>query len=121
MSLILDALKKAKELAGRKPAAAPATALASFRFGRPSRGQKIKRIGLYAGLGIVIASSVGYTANMYVKRLRKPRAVLIQAPRPILPDPVPDTPPEPQAAPTATATAATPVPAAAPAAPAAPA
>src|SRR5712692_860087 len=94
MSLILDALKKAKDLAGRKPPSAPPTALASFRFGRPSRSQKIKRIVLYAGLGLVVVSSVGYTANFWVKRLRKPRAVLIQAPQPLLPPdpPAPDIP-----------------------------
>src|SRR2546425_7467966 len=94
MSLILDALKKAKELAGRKPPSAPPTALASFRFGRPSRSAKIKRIALYAGIGLVLVSSVGYTANFWVKRLRKPRAVLIQAPQPLLPPepPAPDVP-----------------------------
>ena len=46
MSLILDALKKAKELTNRKPAPPPA-ALASFRFGRPSRSEKTKRVALF--------------------------------------------------------------------------
>src|SRR5437016_1188019 len=84
MSLILDALKKARELTNRKPAPPP-TALASFRFGRPSRSEKPKRIALFVLLAIAIASSVGYTANLWMKRLRKPRAVLIQAPQPALP------------------------------------
>jgi Tfp pilus assembly protein PilF len=85
MSLILDALKKAKDLGGRTPPPAPPAALASFRFGRPSRSEKIKRLTLIAGLLLVIISSVGYTANFWIKRLRRPRAVLIQAPRPPLP------------------------------------
>jgi len=94
MSLILDALKKARELTNRKPAPPPPTALASFRFGRPSRSEKTKRIALFVLLAIAIASSVGYTANLWMKRLRKPRAVLIQAPQPALPaEPAVDVPP----------------------------
>jgi Flp pilus assembly protein TadD len=98
MSLILDALKKAKGLAAGKPAAAPPTALASFRFGRPSRADKRKSAAVFALLALVIVGSVGYTANFWMKRLRKPRAVLIQAPRQLLPpDPVVDAPAAPEA------------------------
>ena len=89
MSLILDALKKAKELTNRKPAPPPA-ALASFRFGRPSRSEKTKRIALFALLALAIVSSLGYTATLLMKRLRKPQAVLIQTSQPPLP-------PEPEA------------------------
>src|SRR5438132_7240920 len=89
MSLILDALKKAKQMAGRKPEEAPPTALASFRFGRPTRKERIKRIGLvvvFAGLGL---SAAAYTVNFWVQRYRRPRAaILVQAPRPAL-EPIP--------------------------------
>src|SRR5438477_10275554 len=98
MSLILDALKKAKDLAGRKPAAAPPAALASFRFGRPSRSQKIKRIGLMMVLGLVSIGALAYTVNFWLKRMSKPRAVLIQAPRPLVKDPAPEPPPPQEAA-----------------------
>src|SRR6266480_712257 len=96
MSLILDALKKAKDLAGRKPAAPLPTALASFRFGRRSRTQRIKKIGLLAVLGLVSIGPLAYTANFWIKRMSRPKAVLIHAPRTVLPDPVPAVPAVPE-------------------------
>src|SRR5205085_11174035 len=90
MSLILDALKKAKQMAGRKPDPAPPAALASFRFGRPTRAQRIRKIVLVAVMGVIGLSSIAYTVSFTVGRYRKPRgAVLVQAPRPALEDPDP--------------------------------
>src|SRR5438445_10055366 len=81
MSLILDALKKARELAGGASASPPPAALASFRFGRQSRSQKIKRVGVYVLVGAAVAASAGYTANFLMNRgARNPRTVLIEAP-----------------------------------------
>src|SRR2546421_4125063 len=98
MSLILDALKKAKELTNRKPAPPRSAALASFRFGRPSRSEKTKRIALFTLLALAIVSSLGYTENSLMNRLRKPAAVLIQPPQSALPpEPVVDLPPVQQA------------------------
>src|SRR5437016_2763871 len=94
MSLILDALKKARELTNRKPAAPPPAALASFRFGRTSRSKKTKRIALLALIAVAIVSSAVYTANLWMKRLKKPGAVVMQAPQPALPrEKVIDIPP----------------------------
>ena len=90
MSLILDALKKAKQMAGRKSDPAPPAALASFRFGRPTRAERTRKIVLVAVMGVIGLSSIAYTVSFIVGRYRKPRgAVLVQAPRPALEDPVP--------------------------------
>ena len=87
MSLILDALKKAKELTGRKSPAPPPTALASFRFGRPSRSERIRRIALFYVLpGLLIIAIGGYTANFWIKRLRGPATTAVVAPPPAQPD-----------------------------------
>lgn len=94
MSLILQALKKAKDLTSRK-APPPPTALASFRFGRPTRAQKVRRIALvYLLPALVLTLVIGFGVNFWANRLKKPRAaVLVQAPVPPL-DPVVTLPPE---------------------------
>src|SRR2546421_11319563 len=112
MSSILDALKKAKEFAGKKPSSPPPTALASFRFGRPTKAQQIRKVAVLGVLLLAGASSIAYTANFMYKRLRKPRAAatLVVAPvaAPVAvstgettppPVPPPETPPSPTVAP----------------------
>ena len=90
MSLILDALKKAKQMAGRKSEPASPTALASFRFGRPTRAERIRKIVLVGVMAVIGLSATGYAVSFIVARYRKPRgAVLVQAPRPAVEDPIP--------------------------------
>src|SRR2546425_11133204 len=90
MSLILDALKKAKQMAGRKSEPASPTALASFRFGRPTRAERIRKIVLVGVMAVIGLSATGYAVSFIVARYRKRRgAVLVQAPRPALEDPIP--------------------------------
>src|SRR5438045_8728748 len=89
MSLILDALKKAKQMAGRKSEPAPPTALASFRFGRPTRAERIRKIVLVAAMGVIGLSATGYTVSFIVARYRKPSgAALVPAPRPAVQEPI---------------------------------
>src|SRR5438093_3203893 len=93
MSLILKALEKAKAMAGRKSSAAPPppAALASFRFGRPSKAQRIRKIGILCILISVVAVSLAYTVRYWSQRLRKPGVVVVNrtVDLPPLPDPVP--------------------------------
>jgi Flp pilus assembly protein TadD len=85
MSLILDALKKAKQMAGRKPEPAPPSALASFRFGRPTRAERLRKIVLGGVMAVIGLSATVYTVSFIMARYRKPKgAVLVQAPRPAL-------------------------------------
>ncbi|MBI1974392.1 MAG: hypothetical protein HYS51_00830 [Candidatus Zambryskibacteria bacterium] len=71
MSLILDALSKAKSLLKKKPAP---TLLASFRFG-PTRAQKIRKIMLlYVAPGLLLSAVLAMTVNFWVKRLSRPES-----------------------------------------------
>src|SRR5436190_13219124 len=100
MSLIVDALRKAKGLASRNSSPASPAALASFRFGRPSRAQKTRRAVLFYFLPALIGLAVvGYAGNFYLKRLRRPIATIAVV-TPSLPQPEqPATLPPPQAVP----------------------
>jgi Flp pilus assembly protein TadD len=91
MSLILDALKKAKQMAGRKSEPATPAALGSFRFGRPTRAERIRKMVLVGVMGAIGLSATAYTISFIVARYRKPSrgAVLIQAPRPALEESIP--------------------------------
>src|SRR5437870_7815850 len=82
MSLILQALQKAKDLTGRKSATPTPYALASFRFGRPTRAQKLRRIALvYLLPALALTLIIGYGVTFWANRLKKPRATIaVQAP-----------------------------------------
>lgn len=74
MSLILNALKKVKELARRKqatPVPAPQP-LATFRFGRPTRSQRIRRLAiLYVLPATLLLAVAGYTGNFWLQMLSR--------------------------------------------------
>src|SRR6267142_2454517 len=95
MSLILQALKRAKDRTGRKAGSPPPTALASFRFGRPTRWQKVRRVALFYLLpALALTLIIGYGVNFRANRLKKPgTAVVVQAPV-TLPNPVATPSPE---------------------------
>ena len=82
MSLILKALEKAKSVGGRKPAPPPhPAALASFRFGRPRKAQRIRKILLVATLPIIIVGAgTGYGIRYWLKKSSRPAAVVVNAP-----------------------------------------
>jgi Tfp pilus assembly protein PilF len=84
MSLILQALKKAKDLTARKATPAQTTApaaLASFRFGRRSKTEQVKRILLrFVLLSLALAGILGYTVNWWVQRSRPRSGIVINVP-----------------------------------------
>src|SRR5438093_10894541 len=112
MSLILKALEKAKSMAGRKPAPPPhPAALASFRFGRPARAKRTRKLVIVGLLAIIlVGAGAGYGIRYWLKKSSRPVAVVVNAPTtPENPTPTPQTE-QTQPAPVAEATVAQPAP-----------
>src|SRR5262249_38682481 len=96
MSLILKALEKAKSIAGRKPAPPPhPAALASFRFGRPARARRMRKVVTVAVLPIIVAGAgTGYGIRYWLKKPARRAAVVVNTPPKLdTPAPVPETQP----------------------------
>ena len=103
MSLILKALEKAKSMAARKPAPPPhPAALASFRFGRPTKARRMRKLVILGLLPIVVVGAgAGYGIRYWLQKTSRPATVVVNMP-PRSDTPVPDRQTEPRPATEAT-------------------